>query len=441
MQRLLPFLSLLLPFSLLAQDFKVDFTEYDLDNGLHVILHEDHSAPVVATTIMYDVGSKHEDPNVTGTAHYVEHLMFEGSKNIDTGMFAHYAEAAGGRLNANTSWDRTFYFELLPSNQLELGLWLESERLMHARIADRKKGVETQRKVVMEERKQRVDNQPYGGFHMELKKRLFKKHPYKHPLIGHMDHIKKASKKDLNAIYDKYYVPSNAVLVVAGDIDIDSTKKLIKKYYAPIEKEGDPEEVKVDEPELMDQAISDTIYDQVQLPGVVHGWKTPGVGSKDYYATDMLFRILARGESSRMKENIVQKKQLAAQLFASPFPMYDDPGMSLSFALANSNVKADSLNRAMEKEYERIRKEGVSQKEYEKVLDQIEAELIQANSSIRRKATNLATYYLLRGNTNLINTEVEQYKKVTPADIKRVANKYLVPSNRVTLYYLPKSAK
>lgn len=442
MRSILSLLILFLPLAFFGQEFQVDYTEYDLDNGLHVILHQDSSAPVVATTIMYDVGSKHEDPNVTGTAHYVEHLMFEGSKNIDTGQFAQYVEAAGGRTNANTAWDRTFYFELLPSNQLELGLWLESERLMHARIADRKKGVETQRDVVMEERKQRIDNQPYGGFQIELKKRLYEKHPYKHPLIGHTEHLENATQEDLNAIYDKYYVPSNAVLVVAGDIDIEEAKALIQDYFGPIEKEGkEGGTVEADEPELLGGAVTDTVYDKIQLPGVVHGFKTPATGTEDYYATDMLFRVLARGESSRLNERVKQDKELANQIFASTFPMYDDPGMSFSFALANNDVDVDSLNMAMEKEYKKVLENGIKEQELEKVRNQIESELIQSNSSIRQKATNLASYYMLRGNTDLINTEVDRYMEVTRDDIQRVAKKYLKPSNRVTLFYLPESAK
>ena len=226
----------LAPFQGLGQSPEISFEEYNLDNGLHVILHEDHSTPIVAVTVMYHVGSKNEDPECTGAAHFVEHLMFEGSKNIDRGKFAQYAESAGGRLNANTSYDRTFYFELLPSNQLELGLWLESERLMHATMADGKKGLETQRNVVLEERNQRIDNQPYGTFRSNTMGMLYEKHPYGHPLIGYQDHIENATKEQLNSFYNEFYVPNNAVLVVAGDIEIEKTKKLIEDYFGPIKK-------------------------------------------------------------------------------------------------------------------------------------------------------------------------------------------------------------
>ncbi len=436
------FSALFLSFSVFGQgDFKVDYHEYDLDNGLHVILHQDSSAPVVATTIMYHVGSKNEDPNATGTAHFLEHLMFEGSENIGRGEFANYAEAAGGRLNANTSWDRTYYYEKLPSNQLELGLWLESERLMHAVAADRQEGVETQRDVVIEERKQRMDNQPYGGFHVELKKRIFQDHPYQHPLIGYMDHLEDVSAEELNAIYDKYYVPNNAVLVVAGDIDIDSTKKLIEGYFGPIPQGEEVEQPDVDEPRKLSGEIRDTVYDQVQLPGVVHGFKTPGIGAEDYYATDMLMRVLARGESSRLTKRIKEEQELAMQIYASPFPMYDDPGMSLTFAIANSGVEPEELHASIGEEYKRVIEEGITETEYEKIRNQIRSELIQQNDDIAQKAENLATYYLLRGNTSLINQEVERYMSVTREDIQKAAEEYLDPSNRVVLFYLPESEK
>lgn len=431
----------LLPLTGFGQDFKVEFEEYELDNGLHVILHVDRSAPVVATSIMYDVGSKHEDPNATGTAHYLEHLMFEGSKNIDRGEFSNYVQAAGGELNANTSFDRTYYFETLPSNQLELGLWLESERLMHAVAANSEEGLETQRDVVIEERKQRIDNRPYGDAREVIKNKLFQDHAYQHPLIGYMDHLENLEASDLNAIYDTYYVPNNAVLVVAGDIDIDSTKRMVEKYYGSIPRGEDPPELDFDEPKRLNGEVRDTVYDEVQLPGVVHGFKTPGMGSEDYHAMDMLTRVLARGESSRMHRRLVEDEELAMASFTFPFPMYDEVGISMSFALANSGVGLGELEKAMDDEYRKIREEGITEKELKKARNQIESELIEQNSSIGRKAMNLASYHLLRGDTDLINQEIQNYQEVTVEDIKRVADEYLRPSNRVTLHYLPKSEK
>src|SRR3954466_7849831 len=215
---------------LIAQ--KIDFTEYNLDNGLHVVLHRDNAAPVVAVSVMYHVGSKDEQPDRTGFAHFFEHLLFEGSDNIKRGEFMKIVSSNGGQNNANTTQDRTFYYEVFPSNQLELGLWLESERMMHAVINEI--GVKTQNEVVKEEKRQRIDNQPYGNFTYEIFRRLFTNHPYRWQTIGSMANLDSAKLDEFKTFFKKYYIPNNAVLSIAGDIDIDSTKKLVSAYFAPI---------------------------------------------------------------------------------------------------------------------------------------------------------------------------------------------------------------
>ena len=213
---------------------KIDFVEYDLPNGMHVILHEEHATPIVAVSVLYHVGSKNEVADRTGFSHFFEHLLFEGTVNIGRGEYSKIVERNGGTLNANTSQDRTFYFELLPSNKLELGLWLESERLLHAKVDT--KGIETQRSVVKEEKRQRVDNQPYASFITEMSKRMFLNHPYNWVPIGSMEHLDAAQEEDYVNFYKNYYVPSNATLSIAGDIDIAQTKKLIDSYFASIPK-------------------------------------------------------------------------------------------------------------------------------------------------------------------------------------------------------------
>src|SRR5690554_5690400 len=259
-------LSLCILPGLQAQMNKISFTEFDLENGLHVILHQDNSTPIVAVSVLYHVGSKNEDPERTGFAHFFEHLMFEGSKHIDRGEFDTYVSNAGGVNNANTSMDRTFYFEILPSNQLELGLWLESERMLHAKVDSI--GIETQREVVKEERRQRIDNQPYGSILLEIFKRAFKQHPYKWPVIGYMDHLNAATDEDYKGFYEMFYVPNNAVLSIAGDIDIEETKELIEKYFGPIPRgEQELRFPNVNE-ELLSEEIRDTIYDNISLPAV-----------------------------------------------------------------------------------------------------------------------------------------------------------------------------
>ena len=235
----------------------IKFVEYDLPNGLKVLLHEDHSTPNVAVSVMYHVGSKNEKPDRTGFAHFFEHLLFEGSENIKRGEFDDYISKAGGNNNANTTYDRTFYFELLPSNQLALGLWLESERMLHAKVE--KIGIETQRQVVKEERRQRIDNQPYGRFLEETMKRTFTVHPYHHSVIGSMDHLDAAQEQDYVQFYKDFYRPDNAILSIAGDIDIEQTKQLIDVYFKGIPRgKGDIFRPKVVEP-AMAKEMRDTV--------------------------------------------------------------------------------------------------------------------------------------------------------------------------------------
>ncbi len=428
-------IALLLPTTLAAQMNRIEFVEYDLDNGLHVILHEDHSTPIVAVTVLYHVGSKNERPDRTGFAHFFEHLLFEGSENIGRGEYDKYVQQAGGTLNANTTWDRTFYYEILPSNQLELALWLESERMLHARVEE--KGIETQREVVKEERRQRVDNQPYGSVIEEIFKRAFKKHPYRWPIIGYMEHLDAAQEEDYKQFYADFYVPNNAVLSIAGDIDIEQTKEWIEKYFGSIPRGKDPYRPKVVEPPLEGE-IRDTVYDNIQLPGVFHAYRIPAQGTPDYYAVNMLAQLLSQGQSSRLHRALVEEKQLA--VFTGSFPLsMEDPGLAINYSIAAVGVSPGELEAAMDEEVEKLHEELISEKEFQKLRNQVENDFISANSRVVGIAESLANYHTYFGDANLINTEIERYLAVTREDIRRVARKYFTKNNRVALTYLPKS--
>ena len=421
-------------FSAVAQEGSIKFEEYDLKNGLHVILHEDHSTPIVAVTVMYHVGSKDEDPERTGFAHFFEHLLFEGSENIARGDFDKYIENAGGTLNANTTNDRTFYYEVLPSNQLKLGLWLESERLMHAKI--NQEGIETQREVVKEEKRQRVDNQPYGSILSETMKRAYTEHPYQWTTIGSMDHIDAATKEEFIAFYKKFYVPNNAVLSIAGDINIEEAKGWIDEYFAPIPRGKDIDRVSVVEP-AQEKEVRANIYDNVQLPAVVQTYHIPAQGTPDFYAVEMLSTLLSRGESSRFTKVLVDQEQKA--LFAGAFPFsLEHPGVNIAFAICNMGAKPGDVEALMDQEVDRMKTEPVGEQEFQKLRNQIENDFISSNSTVVGIAESLANYHMYFGDADLINTEIERYMKVTPEDIQRVAKKYFNSNNRVVLYYLPK---
>jgi len=421
-----------------GQNPNIKFEEFDLDNGLHVILHEDHSTPIVAISVMYHVGSKNEDPERTGFAHFFEHLLFEGSENIGRGEFAELVESAGGILNANTSFDRTFYHEVLPSNQLELGLYLESERLLHAKIDS--VGIETQRKVVKEERRTNYDNQPYGSFAAEIFKRSYRIHPYRWIPIGSMEHLNAAEDQEFLEFYQTFYVPENAVLSIAGDINIEHTKKLVERYFAEIPRGGHaiPRPTVVEPPQTAEGRH--IVYDNIQLPGVFQSYHIPSQGTDDYYAISMLTQLLSQGESSRLSKSIKDEQQKALVVGAYPLDL-EDPGITIAYGIANVGVSPEDLETAMEAEYEKVKNELISETEFQKLRNQIENDFISSNSQVEGIAESLANYHMYYGDANLINTEIERYMKVTREDIQRVANKYFTKENRVVLYYLPKSAQ
>ncbi|HRF79387.1 MAG TPA: pitrilysin family protein [Flavobacteriales bacterium] len=416
-----------------AQKRAIAFTEFDLPNGLHVILHEDHGTPIVAVSVMYHVGSKNETRDRRGFAHFFEHLLFEGSANIQRGEFSKLVENAGGVLNANTNGDRTYYYEVLPSNQLELGLWLESERMLHAKVDQI--GVDTQREVVKEERRQRYENQPYGTLTMEVLKRAFTQHPYQWPTIGYMEDLNAASEADYQAFYKKFYVPNNATLVVAGDITPDKARSLVERYFGDIPRGEAVEQPSVVEPPLGGE-VRDVIHDRIQLPAVVMGYRIPANGTPDFYAVEMLNRLLSGGNSARMNKSLKDDQQVAVYCGAFNFP-FEHPGIAMLFAIANVKTDADQLEAAMQKEIDALATTPISTAELNRLKAQLETEVIADNSRIAGIASNLATAHRLLGKTDLINTEVDRYLALTAEDLQRAARTYFVNDNRVVLHYLP----
>lgn len=421
--------------SLQAQMNKINFVEYDLPNGLHVILHEDHSTPIVAVSVLYHVGSKNEKPDRTGFAHFFEHLLFEGSENIERGQFDDYVQEAGGYNNANTSWDRTFYYEVFPSNQMKLGLWLESERMLQAKVEE--KGIETQRQVVKEERRQRIDNQPYGSILEESMKRAFTVHPYHWPIIGYMEHLDAAQEEDYKQFYKDFYIPNNATLSIAGDININQAKRSIEKYFGSIPRGSEPYRPNIVEPPLKSE-IRDTIYDNIQLPAVIQTYRIPAQGTPDYYALSMLSQLLSQGESSRLQRALVDEQQKALAVGNFPISM-EDPGVSLVFAICNGGVDPKEVEDGIDAEIKRAQNELITEEEFQKLRNQVENDFVTANSTVQGIAESLANYHTYFGDANLINTEIERFLGVTREDIQRVARKYYNPGNRVVLYYLPKT--
>lgn len=414
---------------------KIDFTEYDLDNGLHVILHQDKSAPVVAVSVMYHVGSKNENPDRTGFAHFFEHLLFEGSDNIKRGDFMKLVSSNGGENNANTTSDRTYYFEVFPSNQLELGLWLESERMLHPVINEI--GVITQREVVKEEKRMRLDSRPYGQVNNEIFSRIFAGTPYSWQTIGSMEHLDKAKLSEFVGFFKKFYAPNNAVLSISGDIDMEKTKSLIRAYFGEVPKGGAVSQPVVNVTPIT-KTIIDTAYDaNIQLPALVVSYPVPGLTNKDTRALNLLSGILSGGVSSRLYKKMVDDKKEALQVGAYNNTM-ESAGAYLLFALPNGNISLDTLKADIDSEIRDLQEHLISEKDYEKLMNQAEDGYADANSRNTGVAEQLASAYtFFNKQTDHVNKELEEIRAVTREDIRSVARKYLNSNQRLILYYLP----
>ena len=414
----------------------VDFEEYNLDNGLHVILHQDRTSPVVITSVMYHVGAKNETPGRSGFAHFFEHLLFEGTENIGRGKWFEIVTSNGGTNNANTTDDRTYYYEVFPSNSLELGLWMESERMLHPVI--NQIGVDTQNEVVKEEKRLRVDNQPYGNLLKAVKQNLFKKHPYRWTTIGEMEDLDAATLDEFKAFNKKFYVPNNAALIVAGDFDKDKAKKMIKDYFGDI-----PKGPEVIQPNIKEDPITTQIdakyYDpNIQLPMIVHAYRTPSMKEHDAYVLDMISTILSDGKSSRLYKKLVDEKKMAMEVAAINFSQ-EDYGSYITLALPLNNTPLDTLTKEIDEEIVKLQTDLISEREYEKLQNIYKNNFVTANATVEGIANSLANYYTFYGDTNLINKELDIYKNISREEIRDVARKYLNPNQRLRLEYLPKT--
>ena len=427
---------LLIHFDSISQN--VDFIEYDLDNGLHVILHQDKTVPLAVTSVMYHVGSKDDSPDRTGFAHFFEHLLFEGTKNIDRGQFMKIVESNGGSLNAYTSNDETYYFEFFPSNKLELGLWLESERMLHPVIDEI--GVQTQNEVVKEEKRSNYDNRPYGQLLPQITQSLFKKHPYRWLPIGSMEHLDAATLDEFIAYNKKFYVPNNAVLVVAGNFEIDDVKKKISDYFGPIPRGNDVPRINISEDPITAE-IKKKFYDpNIQLPMGLVSYRIPSFKDRDAYVLDMISSILSGGKSSRLYKKMVDDKKVSVQVQAVNLS-FEDYGIYVILSLPVGENTLQTLYDNIDEEIEKLKVDLISDREYEKLQNEFENSFISTNASMSGIANSLASYYLLHDNVNLINQRLDIYKSITKEEIRDVANKYLNKDSRAVIDYLPESAK
>ena len=438
MKKCLFSLATLLGMTLAVSAQEVKFEEYDLSNGMHVILHQDNSAPVVTTAVMYHVGAKDENPERTGFAHFFEHLLFEGTENIPKGEWFTIVTSAGGSNNANTTDDRTYYYEVFPSNNVELGLWMESERLLHPVI--NQDGVDTQNEVVKEEKRLRVDNSPYGKFLEKIKLNMFKKHPYKGTTIGKMAHLDAATLEEFQAFNAKFYVPNNAVLVVAGDIDSAKVKVMIENYFGPIPRGEDIERNFPKEDPITAPMRAKAYDSNIQIPAIMAAYRTPSFKERDSYVLSMISTYLSDGKTSKLYKKMVDDKKMALQVGAINLSQ-EDYGTYILYGLPLGDVSLDDLVAEMDEEILKLKNNLISERDYQKIQNKFENNFVSSNSSFEGIANSLARYYMLYGDVNLINNEIDIYRSITREEIQSVANKYLNANQRLLLEYLPESEK
>lgn len=421
-------------FGMMLNAQQIKFEEYDLPNGLHVILHQDNSAPVVTTGVMYHVGAKDETAKRTGFAHFFEHLLFEGTPNIKRGEWMKIVSSNGGQNNANTSNDRTYYYETFPSNNEQLGLWMEAERMRHAVI--NQIGVDTQREVVKEEKRLNMDNRPYGNLFTAILNNMFTNSQYHWPTIGSMEDLNAAKLEEFQNFYKKYYIPNNATLVVAGDIKSEQTKKWIQEYYGGIPKGAPITRTYTKDAPITQEKVVTYTDANIQLPAYIYGYRTPANTERDSKILDMLSAYLSGGKSSVLYKKLVDQDKKALQVSANPIAFEKD-GVFAFFAIPMGPTPEADLRKVIDEEIKKVQTTLISEEDYQKLQNQFENQFVNANSSIQGIAVSLATNHVLMGDTNLINKEIDIYRSITRQDLQNAAKKYLNPNQRVIINYLP----
>lgn len=407
----------------------IRFEEFSLANGLRVIVHEDHTVQIAVMNILYDVGSRDEDPDKTGFAHLFEHLMFGGSVNIPN--YDEPLQLVGGENNAFTNTDITNYYLTLPASNLETGFWLESDRMLS--LSFDPKVLEVQQKVVIEEFKQRYLNQPYGDVWLKLRPLAYKTHPYQWATIGkEISHIENATMDDVKQFFFRHYVPNNAILVVAGNVTVEHVRALCEKWFAPIPPGEQRRRVLPAEGRQTEKRILE-VEARVPANGFYKAWHMPGRFHADYYASDLLSDILSRGQSSRLYQKLVKEKEIFTTI--SSFVMGSvDPGLLVVSGRVKPGIAIEDADRMVNDVLDDVLQNGVSEEELRKVKNQAESTIEFGEVEVMNRAMNLA-FAKLSGDAGLVNHEIDMIEKVSEQDVRRVAGEILREENSNTLYY------
>lgn len=420
----------------------IAFSEYTLDNGLRVILAPDPGSTAVAVNLWYDVGSRHERPGRSGFAHLFEHLMFQGSEHVERGEHFQFVERAGGNLNASITEDRTNYFQTVPPERMNLVLWLESDRMRSLQITE--ENMDREVEVVKEERRQRIDNSPYGTSNLQAN--FYAAYDsascfaYAHSVIGSMEDLDAAELPDVQDFFDLYYAPNNATLTVVGAFDEPQARELIDEYFSGISRGNSPPEVRCEEPFSHLPMQMDVADPNAQLPALWVSYGTVERSHPDAAALQVLGQILGTGESSRLHQRLVRSDQAALQVFASSLPRLG-PGIFQLIGIANQGVDGEELLRLMDEEVERIREEGVTEEEVARARNQVRSSTVFSRQSVMGRAEALQTANHFFGTPEAVRTTVERIEEVSAEDVQRAAATYLSPENRAVIFTRPGSAQ
>jgi len=420
----------------------IPIERHTLDNGLRIVLSPDRRAPLVAVNLWYDVGSKHEEPGKTGFAHLFEHMMFQGSANLEKGQHFALINAAGGTLNATTWLDRTNYFETLPSHELELALWLEAERLGSLLPAMTQEKLDNQRDVVKNERRVAVDNQPYGTWDEKLFALLYPEtHPYHHPTIGSMEDLSAASLDDVRRFFATYYAPNNAVLTLAGDFEPEAALAMIGRHFGRLAANPSlppPPDMAI-EP-IIGRELRETVPDRVELPRVILGHRIPPFGTDAFDALEVAADTLASGRASRLYATLVREQRLAQDVTAFAFPIVGGASTFVLWATARPGVHLEALESALVAELDRLAADGPAAADLERVGNLHGARTAGALERISERADRLGMYACLFDAPERVNHEMERYRAVDAGRVAQAMRASVHDDNRVVVTYVPEAA-
>jgi zinc protease len=417
----------------------VEFSDHRLSNGLRLIVAEDHLAPVVAINVWYDVGSKHEQPGKTGFAHLFEHVMFQGSRHVSKAEHIALVQAAGGTMNGTTWLDRTNYFETLPSHQLDLGLWLEADRMATLLDALSQENLDNQREVVKNEKRWSYDNRPYGSWQEKLQAHLYPpEHPYHHSTIGSMEDLDAASLDDVKAFFKTYYAPNNAVLSVVGDVDTDAVRASVERYFGAIPANPSiPPLRDMSLPPILGREIREVVKDRVPLPRIYVGFRAPVFGDHRLDALEVAGQILAGGKGSRLHRRLVRDERIAQDVALFALGFVGGASVAAGWATVRPGIAVERVETAFHEELERLAVERVSDDELARARALIEADELGALQRVEERADRLSMYTTLFDRPALINEMLGRYLAVTPEAIMEVVGETFRQDNRLVLTYLP----